>query len=105
MLARRRLGRLLAALPLYAIGYTTSAWLLGRRLLGPPRGRVLAFLAGLAILRVLAIIPIFGGIVWFAATVDGLGALLVATWRARHDRSEHPQPALPDERGGHRRRT
>ena len=32
---------LLALLPLYAIGYTTSAWLLGRRLVGPPRGRVL----------------------------------------------------------------
>jgi hypothetical protein len=74
---------LLALLPLYAIGYTTSAWLLGRRLIGPPRGRVLAFLAGLAVLRVLAIIPIVGGIVWFAATVFGLGALLVATWRAR----------------------
>jgi hypothetical protein len=27
---------LLALLPLYAIGYTTSAWLLGRRLVGPP---------------------------------------------------------------------
>jgi cytoskeletal protein CcmA (bactofilin family) len=74
---------LLALLPIYAIGYTTSAWLLGRRLVGPPRGRVLAFLAGLAILRVLALIPIVGGIVWFAATVVGLGALLVATWRAR----------------------
>jgi cytoskeletal protein CcmA (bactofilin family) len=79
---------LLALVPLYAIGYTTSAWLLGRRLVGPPRGRVLAFLAGLAILRVLAIIPIVGGIVWFAATVVGLGALLVATWRARRDYSE-----------------
>jgi hypothetical protein len=51
---------LLALLPLYAIGDTTSAWLLGRRLVGPPRGRVLAFLAGLAILRVLAIIPSWG---------------------------------------------
>ena len=81
---------LLALLPLYAIGYTTSAWLLGRRLLGPPRGRVLAFLAGLVILRVLAIIPILGGIVWFAATVVGLGALIVATWRARRD---YRQPA------------
>jgi cytoskeletal protein CcmA (bactofilin family) len=79
---------LLALLPIYAIGYTTSAWLLGRRLVGPPRGRVLAFLAGLAILRVLALIPIVGGIVWFAATVVGLGALLVATWRARRDYPE-----------------
>jgi cytoskeletal protein CcmA (bactofilin family) len=83
---------LLALVPLYAIGYTTSAWLLGRRLVGPPRGRVLAFLAGLAILRVLAIVPILGGIVWFAATVLGLGALLVATWRARR---EYPQRAGP----------
>lgn len=84
---------LLALLPLYAIGYTTSAWLLGRRLVGPPRGRVLAFLAGLAILRALAIIPILGGIVWFAATVVGLGALLVATWRARRDYPERASPA------------
>jgi cytoskeletal protein CcmA (bactofilin family) len=83
---------LLALVPLYAIGYTTSAWLLGRRLVGPPRGRVLAFLAGLAILRVLAIIPILGGIVWFAATVVGLGALLVATWRARRDYPERARP-------------
>ena len=83
---------LLALVPLYALGYTTSAWLLGRRLVGPPRGRVLAFLAGLAILRVLAIIPIVGGIVWFAATVAGLGALLVATWRARRDYSERASP-------------
>jgi cytoskeletal protein CcmA (bactofilin family) len=83
---------LLALVPLYAIGYTTSAWLLGRRLVGPPRGRVLAFLAGLAILRLLAIIPILGGIVWFAATVVGLGALLVATWRARRDYPERASP-------------
>jgi hypothetical protein len=54
---------------------------------------VLAFLAGLAILRVLAIIPIVGGIVWFAATVVGLGALLVATWRARRDHPERARPA------------
>ena len=84
---------LLALLPLYAIGYTTGAWLLGRRVVGPPRGRVLAFLAGLAILRVLAIIPIVGAIVWFAATVVGLGALLVATWRARSDGTERASPA------------
>lgn len=76
-------GLLLALLPLYAIGYTTGAWLLGRRLLGPPRGRVVSFLAGLAILRVLALVPFLGGLVWFVATVFGLGALLVATRRAR----------------------
>jgi hypothetical protein len=53
---------------------------------------VLAFLAGLAILRLLAIIPVVGGLVWFAATVVGLGALLIATWRARR---EHPARFSP----------
>jgi hypothetical protein len=28
-------------------------------------------------------VPILGGLVWFAAVVFGLGALLVAIWRAR----------------------
>jgi hypothetical protein len=74
---------LLALLPLYAIGYTTSAWLLGRAILGPPRGRVLAFLAGWGILRLIALIPVVGGLAWFAATVFGLGALTVALWRSR----------------------
>jgi hypothetical protein len=88
-------GLLLSLIPLYAIGYTTSAWLLGRRLVKPPRGRVLAFLAGLVILRVLAVIPILGGIVWFVATVLGLGALVVATWRARSGaRTPRPAPAV-----------
>jgi cytoskeletal protein CcmA (bactofilin family) len=85
---------LLAMLPLYALGYTTSAWLFGRRILGPTRGRILAFLAGLAILRVIALIPILGGLVWFVATVFGLGVLVVAAGRAR-GRSAAPvtQPA------------
>jgi cytoskeletal protein CcmA (bactofilin family) len=87
-------GVLLALLPLYALGYTTSAWLLGRRLVRPPTGRVLAFLAGLAILRVLALIPILGGIVWFVATVLGLGALVVAIWRARSEPRRRPASAV-----------
>jgi hypothetical protein len=38
-----------------------------------------AFLAGWAILRIAALIPILGGLVWFAAVVVGLGALAVAS--------------------------
>jgi hypothetical protein len=87
------IGLLLALLPLYALGYTTAAWLLGRRIVASRRRRVVAFLAGLGILRLLALIPILGGIVWFAATVLGLGALVVAVWRARSDRPR--QAAAP----------
>lgn len=77
------LGLLLALLPLYWIGYTAGAWLLGRLLIGPPRSRAVAFLAGLGILRALALVPVIGGLPWLVATIAGLGVLLVAVWQAR----------------------
>jgi hypothetical protein len=81
---------LLALLPLYAIGYTTSGWLLGRAIVKPPAGRVLAFLVGWGILRLIALIPILGGLAWFGATVFGLGALTVALWRSRRGAAGGP---------------
>jgi hypothetical protein len=73
---------LLAALGLlYALGYSASAWILGRSILRAPAARTVAFLVGWAILRFLALIPILSGLVWFAAVVFGLGALVVAVWR------------------------
>jgi len=74
---------LLALLPIYAIGYTTSAFLLGRAIVRPPTSRFLAFLAGWGILRVIALVPGLGALAWFGATVFGLGALAVALWRSR----------------------
>jgi hypothetical protein len=77
------LGLLAALGLLYALGYGASAWILGRSLLRPPTAWVVAFLVGWAILRVVALVPILGGLVWFAAVVFGLGALVVAIWRGR----------------------
>ncbi len=74
---------LLALLPIYAIGYTTSAFLLGRAIVKPPTSRFLAFLAGWGILRVIALVPGLGVLAWFGATVFGLGALGIALWRSR----------------------
>jgi hypothetical protein len=76
------IGVLLAVLPLYGIGYTAAAWIVGRRIL-KSKPRILAFIVGVLILRLLALIPIAGGIVWFLATVFGLGAVTVATLRNR----------------------
>jgi hypothetical protein len=76
---------LLALLSIYAIGYTTSAFLLGRAIVKPPTSRLLAFLAGWGILRVIALVPGLGVLAWLAATVFGLGALGIALWRSRRD--------------------
>ncbi len=71
-------GVLLALGFLYWLGYTTGAFILGRRLVAAPTHRLVAFLAGWGILRLLALIPGIGGLVWLAATVWGLGALVLA---------------------------
>jgi hypothetical protein len=73
----------LALLPLGAIAYVTSAWALGRAIVKPPRERMLAFLAGVAILRAGALIPIFGLLVGLAAVIFGLGLIGAAIGAAR----------------------
>ena len=82
---------LLALLPLGALAYVASAFVLGRRLVKEPKGRIWAFLAGLAVLRLLALIPILGFLVGLAAAIFGLGLIGAAIGAAR-DRSE-PAPS------------
>jgi hypothetical protein len=67
---------------LYAVGYVAGAWLAGRLLIRGPQRRGVAFLIGLAIVRVLAFVPILAGIVSSVAVLVGLGAVMVAAWRA-----------------------
>lgn len=84
---------LLALALIYSIGYVISAWVLGRTVLRTA-GRVLAFLVGLLILRLIALVPVLGGITWFLGAVFGLGVLIVAAWRARV-RAGMEAPAAP----------
>ncbi len=67
---------------LCALGYVMAALALGRAVLAEPRSVYLSFLAGLAILRVVGLIPVLGGLAGFLATAFGLGALVVAGSRA-----------------------
>jgi hypothetical protein len=79
----------LSLLPLGAVAYLASAYALGRRILSPSRGRTLALLVGLAILRALALVPFLGLLVSLAAGVFGLGLIGAAIGSAR-------EPASPD---------
>jgi hypothetical protein len=74
---------LLALLPLWAIGYVTSAWLLGRALVNGPRSRAVVFLAGWGIMRAIALVPLLGAVAGFGATVFGLGVLTLLLRQAR----------------------
>jgi len=73
---------LLALALIYTVGYVAGAHAIGRLLVKAPTARFLAFLAGLGILRVLALIPVLGGLVFTLASIFGLGVLWVASRRA-----------------------
>ncbi len=92
------LGLLLALFFLYSIGLAWSAFALGRLLWQEPHGRVGAFAIGWAILAAVAAIPFVGGVVWLAGSVFGLGAALIAIWRARGTGGRHrPGGKMPAE--------
>jgi hypothetical protein len=82
---------LLALALLYTVGYVAGAHAIGRLLVRNPTSRFLAFLAGWGILRVIALVPVLGGLVWTAAAIFGLGVLWVASRRAA------AQPMPPQE--------
>jgi hypothetical protein len=73
---------LLALALLYTIGYVAGAHALGRLIIKPPTSPFLAFLVGLGILRLVALIPFVGGLGWLLASILGLGVLVVSSRRA-----------------------
>jgi cytoskeletal protein CcmA (bactofilin family) len=84
---------LLALLPLAALSYVASAYVLGRRIVKEPKGRIWAFLTGLAILRLLALVPILGFLVGLAAAIFGLGLIGAAIGAARDRDPPRPAPS------------
>ena len=88
---------LLALALLYAFGGVSAAFAVGRALVKPPSSRFVAFIAGWAILAGASLVPVLGGLAWFAAMVYGLGAITVSVWNARREQAPPvtvtPQPA------------
>lgn len=74
-------GLLLALFPLLAISYATTAFVVGRLIV--KGARIPAFLVGLLILRLLALIPFGGGVIGLLAMIFGLGVLFMTLFRVR----------------------
>jgi hypothetical protein len=87
------LGVMLALALLYWIGYVAAAYVLGRRLGGPDRSRILAFTIGWGILRLVAVIPVLAGLTWFVASFFGLGVLILAARPSARSAAGPPVPA------------
>lgn len=72
---------LLALGLLYTVGYVAGAHAVGRLLVKAPTSRFVAFLVGWGILRVIALVPVLGGLAWTLLSIFGLGVLWVASRR------------------------
>jgi hypothetical protein len=77
------------------LGYVTTCLIIGRIWVKgtTPRARIGAFFAGFGILRLLAIVPGLGLLVWFLACLYGIGAVSMAAWYGGHE--PRPRPARP----------
>ena len=92
------LALLLALALLYSVGFAWSVYTVGRSIWREPRSRWLALLFGWVIVAGLSAIPYVGGLVWFVGAVLGLGAMIVAGWRARRVGGRHrPGGKMPPE--------
>ena len=89
---------MLSALNVLApIGYVTTSLIIGRLFVKGKtnRSRIGAFFAGFGILRLLALIPGVGFIVWFVACVYGIGAASMAAWYGGHRMRDTPGTIRP----------
>jgi cytoskeletal protein CcmA (bactofilin family) len=82
------------------LGYVTAGYIIGRHWVkGTSTGaRLGAFFAGFGILRLVALIPGIGFLVWIVVCVYGLGAVSMAAWYGGHrvrDDDESPPDAAP----------
>jgi hypothetical protein len=80
---------LLALFLLYSVGFAWSVFVVGRALWHPPRSRWVALAIGWAVVAAISAIPVVGAIAWFAGAAFGLGAISMATWRARGAGGRH----------------
>jgi hypothetical protein len=80
------------------LGYVAAALIFGRLFVKGTsnRARIGAFFAGFGILRLVALIPGLGLVVWFVVCIYGIGAVSMAAWYGGHERPTRAEPSEPD---------
>ena len=88
---------LLALAFLYSVSYVAGAIAVGRMLVKAPSSRYVAFLAGLGLLRLIALVPVLAGIAFTLVAILGFGVLVVAARRTKVDgtAAATPPPPMP----------
>jgi hypothetical protein len=77
------LSLLLAFALVALIGYALATYAIGRLIVREPRGRVGALFAGWGAAAAIGLVPFLNVVAWGLGSTFGLGAAVVAIWRAR----------------------
>ncbi|MDP9300890.1 MAG: polymer-forming cytoskeletal protein [Actinomycetota bacterium] len=92
---------------LWLTGMAWVTWVVGRALLKEPRSRWPSLFAGWGIGSAIGLVPFVNVVWWTLGSVFGLGAMIVAAWRARSTREpserQHATRRQRRERGGRHR--
>ncbi len=68
---------------IWLAGLALAVFVVGRLIVREPRGRTRALFAGWGVAAAVGLVPLLNVAVWVLGSMFGLGAALVATWRAR----------------------
>jgi hypothetical protein len=79
---------------LWLTGMAWTTWIVGRALLREPRSRWASLFAGWGVGAAIGLVPFVNVVWWILGGVFGVGAMIVAVWRARSAR----EPSEPSER-------
>jgi hypothetical protein len=69
----------------WLLGLAVASFMIGRLFIRPPGSRVGALFAGWGVTAVVGLVPLLNTAWWILASVFGIGAIVVASWRARHE--------------------
>jgi hypothetical protein len=89
------LSLLLALAFIYTLGYVVATVAVGNLIMRTSSSRWVVFLVGWIALRLLALIPVVGGLLWFLGSVWGLGLLAVAIHGRSTDTPAIATPPMP----------
>jgi hypothetical protein len=93
------LSLLLAIGLLWLTGLAWATWIVGRALLGDPRSRWASLFTGWGVGAAIGLVPFVNVVWWTLGGVFGMGAMIVAVWRARSTREPtERQPAARRQR-------
>jgi hypothetical protein len=88
---------------IWLVGIAWTTWIIGRTVVKEPRSTWASLFAGWGIGSAIGLVPFVNVVWWLLGSIFGLGAMVVAAWRAKKPPEPEVGPRPRRERGGRHR--